>query len=167
VRGLRYIACLLRHPNERFHVRELAASVVGMVPPLTTSGPGFRAEWEDATPILDSKSKAEYRARLSELRADLEEAERMNDRGRAERIRREVEFVNDELCAAVGLSGRDRKMSDPAERTRLRIGKAIRSALSAIREHDPSLAHHLTTCIRTGYYCAYLPDPRQLMSWKF
>jgi hypothetical protein len=58
-------------------------------------------------------------------------------------------------------------MSDPAERTRLRIGKAIRSALSAIREHDPSLAHHLTTCIRTGYYCAYLPDPRQLMSWKF
>jgi tetratricopeptide (TPR) repeat protein len=91
VRGLRYIACLLRHTNERFHVRELAASVVGVVPPLTTSGPDFRADWEDATPILDSKSKAEYRARPSELRADLEEAERMNDRGRAERIRREVE----------------------------------------------------------------------------
>lgn len=114
VRGLRYIACLLRHPNERFHVRELAASVVGVVPPLTTSGTGFRADWENATPILDSKSKAEYRARLSELRADLEEAERMNDRGRAERIRQEVEFVNDELCAAVGLSGRDRKDVRPS-----------------------------------------------------
>jgi hypothetical protein len=57
-------------------------------------------------------------------------------------------------------------MSDTSERTRVRVGKTIRSALSAIREHDPSLAHHLTACIRTGYYCAYLPDPRQLPSWK-
>jgi hypothetical protein len=91
----------------------------------------------------------------------------MNDTGRAERIRLELEFVHDELSAAVGLSGRDRKMSDLAERMRLRIGKAIRSALNGIREHDPSLAHHLTTCIRTGYYCAYLPDQRQLVAWKF
>ena len=58
-------------------------------------------------------------------------------------------------------------MSDLAERMRLRIGKAIRSAISAIRERDPSLAHHLTTCIRTGYSCTYLPDPRQPISWKF
>jgi hypothetical protein len=101
------------------------------------------------------------------LRAELDEAERMNDMGRAERIRHELEAVNDELSAALGLGGRDRKMSDPAERTRVRIGKAIRSAVSGIREHDPSLAHHLTTCIRTGHYCAYLPDPRQLTSWKF
>jgi hypothetical protein len=46
--------------------------------------------------------------------------------------------------------GRDRKMSNQAERTRLRIAKAIRSALNGIREHHPSPAHHLTTCIRTG-----------------
>ncbi len=91
----------------------------------------------------------------------------MNDTERAERIRQELEFVNDELSAAVGRNGRDHKMSDPAERIRLRIGKAIRSALSGIREHDPSLAHHLTTCIRTGYSCGYLPDPRRPMTWKF
>ena len=90
----------------------------------------------------------------------------MNDRGRADRIREELEFVNDELSAGIGLRGSDRKMSDSAERMRVRIGKAIRSALSGIREHDPSLAHHLATCIRTGYYCAYLPDPRQRPSWK-
>jgi hypothetical protein len=58
-------------------------------------------------------------------------------------------------------------MSDASERTRLRIRKAIRSTLSRIREHDPSLAHHLTTCIRTGYYCGYLPDPHRPISWKF
>jgi hypothetical protein len=58
-------------------------------------------------------------------------------------------------------------MSNQADRTRLRIAKAIRSALNGIREHHPSPAHHLTTCIRTGCYRAYLPDPRQLISWKF
>jgi hypothetical protein len=166
MRGLHYIAHLLAYPSERFHVRELAAAVGGHARSPAASEPSLQADREDAAPILDSKAKADYRARLSELRADLEEAERMNDRGRAERVRQELEFVNDELSAAVGLNGRDRKISDQAERTRVRIGKAIRSALSGIREHDPSLAHHLTSCIRTGYYCAYLPDPRQVPSWK-
>ena len=166
MRGLHYIAHLLARLGERFHVRELCASLGGDALSSASSDPSLQADREDAPPVLDSKAKADYRARLSELGADLEEAERMNDRGRAERIREELEFVNDELSAAVGLSGRDRKMSDPSERTRVRIRKAIRSALSAIREHDPSLAHHLTTCIRTGYYCVYLPDPRQLLSWK-
>jgi hypothetical protein len=166
MRGLHYIAYLLAHPNERFHVRELSASVVGAFSPATFDA-AIHLDQADAPPILDSKAKADYRARLSELRVDLEEAQRMNDHGRAERIREELEFVNDELAAAVGLSGRDRKMSNPAERTRLRIGKAIRSALKRIRGHDPSLAHHLATCTRTGYHCAYLPDPRQPISWKF
>ena len=133
VRGFHYIAYLLAHPNERFHVRELSVSVGGDSLPPATSDPSLHAEREDAPPILDSKAKADYRARLSKLRADLDEAERMNDTGRAERIRQELEFVNDELSAAVGLSGRDRKMSDQAERTRLRTGKAIRSALNGIR----------------------------------
>jgi tetratricopeptide (TPR) repeat protein len=166
MRGLHYIAYLLAHPHERFHVRELSAIAGGDAFSAATSKPGIQAERENALPILDSKAKADYRARLSELRADLDEAERMNDTGRAERIRRELEFVNDELAVAVGLSGRDRKVSDTAERARKRIGKAIRSALSGIREHDPSLAHHLTTCIRTGYYCAYFSDPQQQLSWK-
>jgi len=166
MRGLHYIAYLLGHPNERFHVRELSVSVIGDAYSTAASDPGIQADREDTQPVLDSKVKADYRARLSELSAELEETERMNDRGRAERIRAELEFINDELSAAMGLTGRDRKISDLAERTRVRIGKAIRSALSGIRQHDPSLAHHLTTCIRTGYYCAYLPGPRQLPSWK-
>jgi tetratricopeptide (TPR) repeat protein len=166
MKGLHYIAYLLAHPNERFHVRELSASVRGEAFSLAASDPSLHAEREDASPILDSKAKADFRAHLSELHTELDEAEQMNDRGRAERIRTELELVNDELSAAIGLRGRDRKMSDPVERTRVRIGKAIRSALRGIQEHDPSLAHHLTSCIRTGYYCAYLPDPRQLPSWK-
>src|SRR5215472_3256789 len=86
-KGLHYIAHLLGHPNERFHVRELSASAGGNAFSPATSDPSLHADREDAPPILDSKAKAVYRARLSELRADLEEAEWMNDRGRTERIR--------------------------------------------------------------------------------
>lgn len=165
-RGLHYIAHLLAHPNERFHVRELSAIVGGDALAPGTFEPNIHADGIDGPPILDSKAKADYHARLTELRVDLDEAQRMNDTGRAERIHQELEFMSDELAAAVGLNGRDRKMSDPAELARKRIGKAIRSALIGIREHDSLLAHHLTTCIRTGYYCAYLSDPHQMLSWK-
>jgi len=166
MRGLHYIAYLLDHPNERFHVRELSTILPADGFSAGAPEPPIRADRADAEPILDHKAKADYRARLLELRADLDKAEQMNDSGCAERIRQELEFLSDELSAAVGLTGRDRKMSDPAERTRVRIRKAIRSALSRIGEHDRSLAHHLTTCIRTGFYCVYLPDPRQIVSWK-
>jgi hypothetical protein len=35
-----------------------------------------------------------------------------------------------------------------------------------IREHEPQLAEHLDRSIRTGTYCAYLPDPRAPVAWK-
>ena len=40
---------------------------------------------------------------IAQLLPELEGAERMNDCGRAERIREELEFVNDQLLAAIGL----------------------------------------------------------------
>jgi hypothetical protein len=73
----------------------------------------------------------------------------MNDPG-VERIRKQLEFVNDELYDPVGLGGRDRRISDQPKRTRLQIGKAIRSALKGIRRHDPSFAYHPFACIRSG-----------------
>ena len=86
MRGLHYIAYLLEHPNERFHVRDLVAIVGGDALSATTAKPRIHPERRDAAPMLDHKAKADYRARLSELRADLDEAERMNDGGHAERI---------------------------------------------------------------------------------
>ena len=89
----------------------------------------------------------------------------MNDLG-VELIHKELEFVNDELSVAVGLSGPDRKISDPAETHAPADRQGDSFSTNGIREHDPSLAHHPSACTRTGYYCAYLPDPRQPTSWK-
>ena len=52
-----------------------------------------------------------------------------------------------------------------AEHSRVTATKRIKAALTKIREHHPSLGHHLTTCIKTGRFCTYTPDPEQPVAW--
>ena len=120
----------------------------------------------DAAPILDGKVRADYGRRLDELRSELEEAERSNDPGRANRARCETEFITGELAAAIGLGGRDRTATSDAERARLAVTKRIKAALAKIRQANPALASHLTAAITTGYFCCYAPTVEALTFWR-
>jgi tetratricopeptide (TPR) repeat protein len=170
MKGLHYIAHLLAHPGQQFHVHDLTIIVDGVTeaPGATSPASHLRVanDLGDAGPVLDARAKAEYRKRRDELRAELAEAECANDIGRTDRVRTELEMLEDQLSAAVGLSGRARKASVHAERARMRIGKAIRVSLSAIRESDPVLWHHFDGCIRTGFVCGYTPDPYRPLRWQ-
>jgi tetratricopeptide (TPR) repeat protein len=170
MKGLYYIAHLLAHPGERFHVHDLMTVVdrTARADDRTPEDVELRVanDLGDAGAILDPRAKAEYRGRRLELQGELAEAEAANDGGRAERIREELEMLEDQLATAVGLGGRDRKAADHAERTRSRVGRAIRNSLKSIRENDPSLGHHLETCIHTGYLCAYRPGPEASLAWR-
>src|SRR5208283_2743451 len=105
----------------------------------------------------------QYRHRLRELREEVELVKQLNDSTRADRARREIEFIEDEIAAAVGLSGRARKSGSHTERARLAVTKTVKAALARIRQADPELGHHLASSIRTGNFCAYLP--RQPVTW--
>ena len=176
MKGLAYIAHLLARAGERIHVHDLLAAVEG-----TAAGDGRirmaaeRArqdglevvrELGDAGEALDLRARGEYRRRLGELRAELEDAEGQNDPVRVERARGELEFLTAELAAAVGRGGRGRKTAAHAERARATVTKSIRASLERIGRNDAKLGHHLATCIRTGYLCAYLPDPERKPSWQ-
>jgi tetratricopeptide (TPR) repeat protein len=170
MKGLYYIAHLLAHPGEHFHVHDLV-TVVDRAARADDTIPRdvelrVTNDLGDAGAILDPRAKAEYRSRRVELQGELAEAEGANDGGRAERIREELEMLEEQLAAAVGLGGRDRKAADHAERTRSRVGRAIRNSLRSIRENDPSLGHHLETCIHTGYLCTYRPGPEVSPAWR-
>ena len=65
-----------------------------------------------------------------------------------------------EHSRALGLSGRDRRAASASERARAGVTRAIRQAITRIAEHLPQLREHLSRTIRTGTYCAYMPDPR-------
>ena len=116
-------------------------------------------------PTIDGRARSEYRARLRDLQADLDEAERMNDLGRCERLHSEIEMVGDELTGSSGLGGGAREASSSAERSRVLVGRNVRAVLEKIRRQHPALGRHLATAIKLGYFCSYQPDPDHPISW--
>jgi len=169
LKGLRYIAQLLKAPGQEIHVLELATLVDGgpRSGASTAREDGLdSAGLGDAGEILDSKAKSAYRKRLEELREDLEEAQGFNDSERAALIQEEIEALVDELASAVGIGGRDRKAASQAEKARVNITKAVKDGLKRIEQNHVPLSQHLRATIRTGTYCAYTPDPRLEISWQ-
>jgi pimeloyl-ACP methyl ester carboxylesterase len=73
----------------------------------------------DAGPVFDSRAKAEYRKRLSELSAELEEAKQAGEERAAARIEQELEFLTRELTRAVGLGGGDGRSASDIHRARV------------------------------------------------
>jgi hypothetical protein len=120
----------------------------------------------DAGALLDPQAKREYRARLEDLRAEIEEAESFNDPERAARAREEMEFIARELSSAVGLGGRDRKAASNAERARVNVTRAVKGVIRRIAADDESLGRELETTVHTGYFCRYEPDPRRPVTWQ-
>ena len=155
LKGMRYLARLFEQPHREIHVLELVASESGNA---ATSAEELDEALGDAGEVLDTRAKQAYRRRLAEIAEDIADAVRRDDRDRAMRARREQEFLERELSRAVGLGQRDRRSGSASERARVSVTRALRQALSRIREHDDGFAAHLEKALRTGTYCAYEPD---------
>ena len=166
-KGMRHLALLLANPGIEFHAVDVATAAEGGAAPAAESVEGLavRAGTGDAGPALDSQAKAEYRSRLEDLRAEIEEAESFNDPERAARAREEMDFIAHELSAAVGLGGRDRRAASAAERARVNVTRALRREIRRIADEDAGLGRELETTVRTGTFCAYEPDPRRPVAW--
>lgn len=160
-KGIRTLAVLLASPGV-----ELPAGDVETL----ANGSGHRAS-AGASPDrplagLDATAKNQYRRRLEDLREEIEEAEGWGDTERAARAREEMDLIASELSAAVGLGGRDRPQASGAERARLRVTRAIHTAIRRLGEQDEALGYELGATVRTGSFCAYEPDPRRPVSWR-
>lgn len=167
--GLTYIAHLLRHPRSEFHVTDLIDLVEGR-PVDTAKGAAREASTArslgDAGEVLDAQAKAEYRRRLAELREELDESEELNDLGRVDRARDEIEALSDQLAEGIGLGGRQRRVASHVERARVSVTKRIAIAIKKVNEHDPALAAYLRARIKTGTLCGYEPDPGRPVVWE-
>ena len=159
-KGLRYLAALLAHPGVEQHVFDL----VGLVD--APGEPGLdRRALGDAGPMLDAQAKAAYQRRLGQLRGEIEEAEESGDQARAASAQAEIDALVSELARAVGLGGRDRRAASTAEKARLNVTRALRSAITHISRAHPELGGHLDHCVRTGLYCCYDPEPAATVVW--
>jgi len=149
MRGLHLLQRLVSHPEQEFHVLDLAASDAAQAHALG-----------DAGELLDPRARAAYRERVADLEDALREAEAAGDAARASQAQQELEFLGAELARAVGLGGRGRRAASAAERARVAVQKRIKDALRKIEQGAPVLGRHLALCIRTGTFCAYRPRGR-------
>ncbi|MGH2717931.1 MAG: tetratricopeptide repeat protein, partial [Actinomycetota bacterium] len=160
-KGIRYLAELIAHPQVERHALDLVDLVEGM-----PSEAGLdRRRLGDAGELLDATAKAAYRRRLEVLREDMDEAEALGDETRAWRIQAEIDALLAELSRAVGLGGRDRRAGGAAEKARINVTRAIRTAIARIEEVLPELGRQLDRDVRTGLFCSYQPALADPIDW--
>jgi hypothetical protein len=167
-KGLCDIAQLLQRPWTETHVLDLfadldqSASVAA-----ATSGPsrdrrtlaqeGIQPELlRQCSSKPDAKALREYRHRLSELREELDQAEKWYEPDRAAAVREELGFIEHELASGYGIHA-GQESSSPAERARKAVTKRIRTEIKRIRPLHAELARHLSQTIKTGSFCSYRP----------
>jgi tetratricopeptide (TPR) repeat protein len=167
LKGMHYLARLLADPGREFHVLDLVAAERGGELPADRDRAADlpHSSLGDAGEILDARAKDAYRRRLAEIEDDIAEARTFGDDERAARSDAERNVLVQELARAFGLGGRGRRAASASERARAGVTRAVRHAIARIGEIHPQLGEHLGRTIRTGTYCAYVPDPRAPAGW--
>jgi hypothetical protein len=182
-KGLAYLAQLLRSPGTDVHALDLVGGTASHSKSSEDETNRFAAalpqsdqELEnigihvgglgDAGEVLDERTKAAYRRRLTELRAEVTEAKRLDQVTRAEQAEDEIAALLAELSRAVGLGGRDRRAASAAERARQSVTRALKTVMKRIAEQEPALGALFVRCIKTGACCSYTADPGFPITWE-
>jgi hypothetical protein len=145
-KGMGFLAALVAEPGREIHVLDLAT-------PATD-----RPRDVVADEMIDETARNEYRARIIELRAELDEAQQWNDSARAQRLAEELDALTAELARGVGLGGRPRHFGTNAERARVNVQRRIRDAIRRLAQKHEALGRHLDRSVRTGMHCCYDPE---------
>lgn len=142
---MQLLARLVERPDEEIHVLVLASDEGGSI-----------AE-TSAGDQLDERARREYKTRLADLDADIEEAERNADRGRLEKLRREADALKGELSRAVGLGGKARQAGSSTERARVNVQRRVKDAVARISEADQEVGRAFERAVKTGTFCCFRP----------
>ncbi len=174
-KGPQYLSHLLRTPHRWMTAMQLVFAVEGLHALDSETSRGHRtgnAKIHDdqgsvgpAGPVdsgPDAEAVREYRKQVRELRSDLREADAYNDAPRISRLRYKIRFLEDELKRAG-----QKRVSPELERARVNVTKQIKGVIRRIRKQSPALARHLDQTVKTGYSCAYRPDPNNPPIWQF
>jgi non-specific serine/threonine protein kinase len=141
-KGFAYLEQLVAHAGRELHVLVLVGA---------EHGDG------DAGAILDARAKAEYQRRISDLDERIEHARALGDDQGVARARAELDAVAEQLAAAVGLGGRDRRAASRVSRARINVQRRLKDAIAAIAALDATLGRYLKATIKTGTFCSYQP----------
>ncbi|MEV7625999.1 hypothetical protein [Actinoplanes sp. NPDC089786] len=140
--GMRHLRALLAAAGREITALDLAAGGAGLRAPATG-------------PVLDDTGRAAFRHRLARIEEGLAAADRAGDADLAARLIAERSALVRELRHATGLGGRIRQQGTEAERARVNVTRAVRTALQRISSLAPLAGAHLQASIRTGSSLRY------------
>ena len=95
--------------------------------------------------------------RIGELDKEIDQAQSWHDPERLTRLQEEPDALVHEITAAFGLGGRPRRLGSEAERARLNVTRAIRTAIRNVAAQAPELGAYLDATVSTGARCRYDP----------
>jgi hypothetical protein len=158
-KGLHDLARLLAEPGREVHVLDLAAEGTDSrsISPAAAADAGL-APVGRGEPVIDGTARAQYKRRIAELEADIDQAQDRGDPAAAAVAQEELDTIIAELTAAYGLGGRPRRSPDHVERARKAVSRRVRNAIARIERAHPRLGRHLQTSIRTGTFSSYEPE---------
>jgi hypothetical protein len=162
-KGMRHLADIVGHPGTERHALDLVDLVEGVAAADTGID---RRKLGHAGELLDAQSRTLYRRRVAELRDEVEDALAAEDDERAAAVQAEMDALIGELARAFGLSGRERKASNVAEKARLNVTRAIRTATAKLADALPEPGAVLDRRVRTGLFCIYEPHPDDEILWS-
>jgi hypothetical protein len=179
IKGLRYIAYLLRFPNKFISSLDLSniieKNLVSTDTAHATKMSGAElgkmgmhiAGSSDKQDVLDKTAIANYKQRLDEIREEKESAQQRDDWDALEQLDNEEERILADLNASIGVHGKSRQFANSDDRARQAVRKAISTAIAQIRHEDAALGKHLQETIHTGFKCVYQPGPNKNLPWQF
>jgi pimeloyl-ACP methyl ester carboxylesterase len=163
-KGLHDLARLLADAGREVHVLDLMSEGTDRRSiPAAAVEAGLAVEGGGG-PVIDATARAQYRDRIVELEADIEEAQGRGDPDAAANAQHELDILVGELTAAYGLRGRPRRSPDSLERARKAVNRRLRAAIGRVGQAHPRLGRHLDIAIRTGVFCSYQPERETVWS---
>jgi hypothetical protein len=148
-KGLLYIAYLLGSPFQEYHVAEIVKSAESPEKEVLSFSSGE---------VSSKKTIANYRNRLSVIRAELSEADDTSDPLLKKELQEEKQAIEKQLLQAVGLGGKLKKHPDETKRQANAVSEAISRSLKVLDQSHPSLRQHLLNSINRGEYLSYTPE---------
>jgi len=150
--GAQYIYKLLQRPREALKATDLECG---------DAAQGQVREQYSGDEVFDAAGKKRIEAALSDLRERSEKAKAENDIGTQEKLEEEIDALQEQVKRSHGLGRHQRRLGDPNEKARSRVGHAIQATLKRIKKDHPVLHEHFKRAILrpSGMQPCYMPDP--------
>jgi len=165
IKGMRYIAYLLGHPEEEFAALDLLRRVDQSWTPdsperqaAAMDSPGMTTGMASPDPVADRESLANLDGELGKARADLLSAQQNRDSAREDEARQLIQKLEQVEAVMRGRRGRSRTFREDNERARTAVSKAIHRALKKMEGKCGGAHRHLKNSLRTGSVLSYKPE---------